>query len=971
MPKQTRVITKFDPDFRFLVDLDPAMQIWQGWAAKYWATIEKSSNKQTAFSQFFVTYLFGQGLHRLLPEEFFAVGQELPPLDGALGIATLTKKALHAKYDTVSDFLDWVLREKLAEPDADGHFVVPAQLTNPFPRRRPKVQDKQSDLSFAHVLMLDPKLEDWRALVAEWMRTQKTNVSTRRIALDHFLVTYLHGYNLERNPVKFLLRETVNPDYMAVLIGKKSRGTSTMSAEDVKRNNYVADFCDWLLCDKLGDETGQWDTFRFHNPIQRLSSAGLATAPESNKQALSIRYIKELRGMLAQGPNFRDWTWAQHAMAQVGSGGDWFLVNKESIHQDDPDCVWRERETSSYERENKGYSDWVFEIWSPVRATALYLKLELPLRTMQVRMLDSGEADTWRYVHRSQGGKFVLNDSPLATGNEKRPYQRGVFHRSQMESGAGLYINTNKSADINKAENDKGYVIPWAHEEALYWLEKLRNWQERYNPITKPTAWVDLGSSYFSRTPPHPEVLEQRGSACFLMRDPTADESDKPITDDVLSRFWFKLLVKLEEACAARGETLDDGTPIRFVDQESEKGTYFSLHALRVSLISYLILDLNLPVAVVSKLIAGHARIIMTLYYTKFGKAYMREVMEQAEKRQLEAEQANHRRFLMDANFEQISQRFAYISEDAARAAIRNRSAAAFVFEDKGICPTSGTHCDIGGEQIGTESLKHFAPVPGYPQERNCVRCRFFLTGPAFLPGLQAHFNTISEKMHRQSERYNRMQNELNLLEQQRFECRQNGVPFAQASDLERASQRLEADAEATGKLINDMQATYHLIERSIQIAGSGQTDGIQLVTQGNLTDIQSGWIETQSELHQLEVICENAVIYAETDADRASLRRGQILDAMLRYNGMEPVFLYLTPDQQLLAGNAVMKLIQARSGSISGALPYAECRSKLKNLGLLEEVQDEITKVAAGTPATALIERVRRKKVEWPQEGV
>jgi hypothetical protein len=98
------------------------------------------------------------------------------------------------------------------------------------------------------------------------------------------------------------------------------------------------------------------------------------------------------------------------------------------------------------------------------------------------------------------------------------------------EKEAGFYINTNKTADIDKAENDKGYVIPWAHDEVLYWLEKLRNWQERYNPIAAPTPWTELEEKHFGSTPPHTEVLAQRGSACFLFRDPTDDEKDKPLS---------------------------------------------------------------------------------------------------------------------------------------------------------------------------------------------------------------------------------------------------------------------------------------------------------------------------------------------------------------------------------------------------------------------------------------------------------
>lgn len=750
-----------------------------------------------------------------------------------------------------------------------------------------------------------------------------------------------------------------------MLIDTQTNGVNALNAWAVNYTNHVAAFLDWVLREKLGDdETGEWNRSRFHNPVERLSKSGLPTATESNKAALSIRYIKELRGMLAQGAHLRDWTWAQQALEGGRVGGDWFVVDPRIINRDDPDCVWRERPATSHEQGKKGYPARVFELWSPVRAMALYLKLQLPLRTFQVRMLDSGEADTWRYVHGPTGAAFVVNDSPLATGSETRPYQRGVFHRSRNEAGAGLFVNTNKTADINKAENEKGYVIPWAHEAALYWLEKFRNWQERYNPIQAPTRWSELKRKHFGHTPPHPGVLAQRGTACFLFRDPIDGDGNKPLHSKALDRLWYLLLAKLETKCLARGETLDDGTPIRFVDPDSPVVTCFPPHALRVSLISYLILDLNLPVAVVSKLIAGHARIIMTLYYTRFGKAYMREVMAEAEKREWEAEQANHRRFLMDATFEQIGQRFASLSEDAARAAIQNRSAAAFVFEDKGICPVGGTMCDVGGKLIKDRRTEQiYSPVPGYPQERNCVRCRFFLTGPAFLAGLLAHFNTLSEKAHRQSERYNQMDARMQALEEIRYSCDRSGIPFVEGKELERLSQRVEAEAEAAGKLINDMQATYCLIQRSLEIARSAQNDGVQLVAVGSVCDLNTALMQTQSELHQLEVVCENAVVYAETDAGFAATRRAQILDAMLRYNGMAPVFMLLTPEQQLLAGNAVMKLIQARTGSIKGALDYAECRLKLKHLGLLEAVRDQVAQVAAGTPAKALFDHARANR--------
>lgn len=952
MSRGKNVIGKFDPEFRFLLDHDPEMECWRAWAAEYFAELSKTSqaSSKAALRAFLVFYLHGHQLHALPPGEFFATNGSLPELNAALGLDKMGNETTHkAKHDAVSDFLDWVLQEKLVEPDADGHRVVPSHLANPFPRKQVKQHGKSADLTFSYILKLDPKMEDWCRLAAEWMKSQKSSVNTRRKALDKFLVQYIHGQNLERNYGRFLLRETENPDFADVLVGGKRSGTQTLQVGDVKDNNYIAEFLDWVLVTKLGDpDTGTWDASRFHNPVSRLTKSGLPTNTQSDKASLSIRYIRELREMLAEGRNFKDWTWAQQVMEEGRNSSEWFVVDPEIIDPKDPDCVARQRASTRHEIEHKGYPPEVCEIWSPVRAVALYIKLELPLRNFQICMLDSGEADTWRYVHAPGGGDFVLNDGLLATGSEKRPYQNGVFHRSRNEKEAGFYINTNKTADINKEENEKGYVIPWANDEVLYWLEKLRNWQERYNPIAAPTPWTALDRRHFDGTPPHPEVLAQRGSACFLFRSPTDGEGDKPLGSKSLSVIWYKLLEKLEQRCAERGDTLNNGILLRFVDPKSKQGTFFPLHALRVSLISYFILDLKLPIAVVSKMIAGHATIIMTLYYTKFGKAYMREVLSTAEKNELEAEQANHRRFLMDATFAQVTQRFAYVSEDAARSALNNKSAAAFVFDDKGICPNGATLCDVGGERLRPDSTaSDYAPVPGFPQERNCACCRFFLTGPAFLPGLIAHFNTVSEKTYRQGDRYSTLQDKLQLLEDQQREAERENQPFLHVRELEQLNKHTEAEALILNKYLNDMHATNYLIQRSLEIAGDKTADGVKLVAKGNMTDLKAGFIESQSVLHQLEVVCENAVIYADIDASYGTIRRSQMLDAMLRYNGMEPVLMYLTEEQQLLAGNAVMQLIQARTGSIKDALPYAECRRKLNDLGLLkDQVLNEIAKI-------------------------
>jgi hypothetical protein len=38
---QKRVVAKFDPEFRFLLDLDPALEGWRAWAAEYWVGLPR------------------------------------------------------------------------------------------------------------------------------------------------------------------------------------------------------------------------------------------------------------------------------------------------------------------------------------------------------------------------------------------------------------------------------------------------------------------------------------------------------------------------------------------------------------------------------------------------------------------------------------------------------------------------------------------------------------------------------------------------------------------------------------------------------------------------------------------------------------------------------------------------------------------------------------------------------------------
>ncbi len=801
----------------------------------------------------------------------------------------------------------------------------------------------RNDLEFNYLIKVNPQLNQWRSLAVEWFKDQKRSRAVRQQALNRFLLDYIHDLELEMNPYSFLHKSYASPSFWNIL-GYKSNTA-------VALNNYIVEFLDWVLQEKLSIE----DDFgtriipnEYRNSITKRLREGSLNNGETFRSPLPFRYIRELRSMLCQGPNFSDWKWAHSAVDQ-----DWFEVDCSIVDETDADCLWRKRTVPmyNYDRRIIGYRE-IFEIWSPVRAVALYVKLMLPLRTHQVRMLDSGEADTWRYVR----GRWVLNSGHLATGSEKRPYMRGVFHRT-MENGkpmTGFFINTNKTADINKHEKDKGYVIPWQMEELLSVLEKLRDWQSKYNPLSHPTNWVDLKPKHDEGLT-HKNILGLRGTACFLFRMAAARYAEDrilPMCDNLLDTIWYKLLLELETRCKARGETIDDDSKIRLVydKPDAREGkdfttTHYPLHSLRVSLITAFALEGGVPFPILSKLIAGHSRLLMTLYYTKAGKAHVTEVMSEAEKALLETDKESYRRFLQNATYEQLEARFAANDPAAFWAVSQQKTFSSVVFEDKGICPMGCGACDIGGDAMRKTSNNKtlYAPVAGYPAEKNCVRCRFFLSGPAFLPGLIAHFNNISYQLTECSNRYVMFMDQVEKLEELRFTHEARGLPFTAKQELEKTSKFCEQEAQKADKFIYDLRATLRLIDRCIEILKSPQAVGVKLVPVGTISDIQYALKEIGSEMHQLEVICENAVLYVEADASKAILRRSQILDTMLRINGKSPLLLTLRPEQQLYVGNHLMQIIKDRVGNLPAAVEVAEGKVLLSEIGILDTVCDLI----------------------------
>lgn len=773
-------------------------------------------------------------------------------------------------------------------------------------RGKPKLNDDFSD-----VLASDPSLIDWHALISGWMNSAVTGgmAAKRDAALVFF--RYLQACpNVTRQPVEFVSRAYHSPVRFEEWVDQQPYDPATSS----RRIGQVAGFFDWYVDVHLAMEDDFGRPVRnpaLYNPVTRRKEK--PKAAETAREALPIRYLRELIHILKAD----DFAWAR-------------------THKED-----------YLKRFNPATEQWE-RIWSPVRSFAMLLKLYLPLRTYQVTMLDSGEADAMVY----RGGRWIANDSALArhAGRHPKGFLRLFSDHGNGTEFTGFYVNTNKTADRYKDLQDRGYEIPWQYDDVIHLVTVLQDWQSQFNPLDRPTKWTDLTNPYLLRSHTSAQ-LAARGANCFLFRDPARSLKDHPIYVGRLQNLWRKLLDELERRVASRDETLPNGQPIRFIEKRDASGAplvaAFDLHALRVSILTALSVDGGLPLSTLSKCVAGHASVLMTLYYLKPGPAYITEQLAAAQNQMLEREQENYLRFLQSCDLEDAPSVVAF-NDQAGLLAVRERNASGWIVGDLGICPVGGALCHVGGPKLtGENGRNDFQPTQGGP--RNCVRCRYFLSGPAFLGGLVAHFNSVGLEVMEASEQLRKMQADIGKVEDGLFADSASARP-ADYRRLDVLYARRETAMQELDVIANNWHSTYAMIERSKvllkpdgQMAIGGAEQSIRLFASADLADIATAMAEC-STFDVCNSICQHASVYPAPTVPTATLRRGRLLDAMLSRNHRQPIFATLSDSEALAAGNELVNLLYARLGTRE-AQQVIEGKRMLQAVGIGEEVDSMLTK--------------------------
>lgn len=803
-----------------------------------------------------------------------------------------SKNMEHKSFLELIDFIIWFYNKTNKSSITQINDLKEKTLGIKFTR------GKRSDPNFKWALQYDITLYIWTSSFNIFLELQTKSYNLYRQSFNNFL-DYLIDYpSITRNPFVYIQTEfkifITYKEYAISVKNLDSKGTGL-------RDNLskLFDFFEWFLINNCLEESNkQLIKNGVKNPIEK-SILKHTNKVETHRNSLPTTYLRQLEEILTEN----DYAW--------------------------PKSQIRQRITYKGKR-----------IWNPLTTYLLLLKLKTPLRTHQIRYLDSGEGDKFYFDYSS----WSWIENPNAIYKDEKEY-KGVFKkiidRNTNKELVGLYINTNKTNDRNSEK--KGYIIPWESKDIIKIISDLLIWQKKHNPITMPYKWIDIQDVMLKKK--SKSTLKEMGENFFLFRDMFNRNPNEPLLDSKIQMFWKKLLAELERRVNNQ-RLLVNQDPIYFIQKwegKIPKVSKYDLHSLRVTNITALY-QAGVPYSILSKYVAGHSTILMTIYYTKFSQTHISETLNKATKNISLLEQENFNNFITNAKYEELEEKVIYndISSIDAITQLSNKNS---LLSDIGICPVGENKCEEGGKLLTTEgrNFTTYAPVPNGP--KNCVRCRFFITGVPFLIGLSTKFNELSVVIKEKSHKYRKVQEIYEKIYHERYLCEKENKPFLKWKDLELADSHYNKHNNELDELLIDWQALYNLIEQC-QVLQNKSKDikNFTLITNDSIENMNI-LINECSDFELYDSVCQSSIFYESIQPNIANIKRNQIINKMLLNNEMEPYFIFLDEDDALIAANQFTKYLMTRLGK-NNSLDIMNNKKKLIDFGISIEVKDEIENI-------------------------
>lgn len=712
----------------------------------------------------------------------------------------------------------------------------------------------------------DRDMNTWANLFVDYVKQVPVSRSISVITPIHvycdWLIAHGHGIqspnDLDRSDIARTAETTREVTFLEYLDSRYSDSSGSPS----RAFGQASLFMDWYQSNV---------DVNFRNPFHKNDRPPLPSYDgKTSKESLPVRIISIMKEILKEN----DWEWAKQFEA------DYRFIGAK-------------------------------EVWCPARAVALYLLLEIPLRTIQVRLLDSGEGDELTYQTKLK--KFAPNPNGLSGR------RLGVFR--EFTSGGkrftGLYINTNKTQALYSASDRQGYDIMWENESVNEALAFLRDWQMRYNPLKEPVHVNSLSDTTLHA----PErIAKLVKPVFFLFRDKASIRTSphEPISHQRIEMLYLHLLAAAEERLK------EEGSDVTLITEWEPNGktprrAIVTLHSLRVSGITNFA-EAGVPLHILTEFLAGHSTILMNLWYHKFGFATVNTVISKAASTNMtEMAAAQFQRWISDQaeNSQSVDENSEDAFTDACRLLLAAGSVDAFGSMQKhptglwamdidGICPNGRTLCHEGGPRIGTKGWTRSTPVQG--GRGNCPLCRYYVTGPMFLFGQIVKINVLLYHIQERSDEVVKLRNRLDDMQS----------ALEVDNDVKRKIAELRSAIEVIDHEISNGLDTwvkrYEYLMKSQELLKCGG---------GSLADDAKNQLITSSDNNMVEVLQQDASrfdllefvnqaceIIEGVDVASAKYRKAKLLDMLLTREGKEPLFFALPDDVMLKVGNRMTRFM-------------------------------------------------------------
>jgi len=585
------------------------------------------------------------------------------------------------------------------------------------------------------------------------------------------------------------------------------------------------------------------------------------------------------------------------------------------------------------------------------------LSFELPGRFGQLINLDSGEGDLLRFNGKTLrwGNNPSRHAGYWSEHGVKEP--RGYARKTRNPDITGFYFNINKTGNP--------FVVPWQNEEAHGICATILEFVENCVPINRPITPAMYRDDLKNSDEGYVENLENI-FALFRMPAIANQIAGIPPSYSLRREFWLDAMLETQNRYNAM---VPPEAALHFVTLDRSgrpsKCEYMP-HGMRSAGISRLLRE-GVSIAFISKLLVGHASVLMTDRYNKHDPADVHGILE-GNRLARTPQKGTLSQSMQRMSFEEARRRTVGGSEAALKNAFTTRGT--WVERDVGLCPWMGKRCGDGGE-CTRRDIRNGVDKSLYKglEDGNCLLCRHLVTDATYIEGIYAKMEVLTRRLTVLIRRYKDISRRLFELETRSADV----VANIDDENLDVERRRFEVDLNditAAQTNISEMIASGQRYIEQLRILERMNDDtpvsDRKIVHQDNAlsewdaADEKDQWV-LLSDFEQLTRIMHKATFFTSVYDAEAEASFKLTLDGLIMESGYRPISLnrrttdeqnedYLRASRMILNNISRQELIAMEEGVVTpNELGFGKV---LKSLKLQKLSVPTVKKKAVSTPA-------------------